>query len=381
MVRSLQVGIAAVLLAFVSRAAGQEQYTLSEDDQWTRTRTLEPGSPEFQLHQARLALAEGRADRAAALATQWIERNAGHDLMPEAYLVRGDALRADREYYEALFDYEYIARVYPGSEAFITALERELEIALQFASGTRRRLWGLPILDASDEAEELFIRIQERLPGSRIAEQAGMALGDFYFERRAMDMAATVYDLFIENYPDSDQVGKARRRLIWATFAQFKGPEFDASALLQARAQLRTLREVDPSGAQQVGAEGLLARVDESLAEKLFTAAQWYERVGDVISAEMSIRRLVLRYPRTVAAAQAVRWVQGVTSRLPPAVLREAPDYAAILRGEFQVAPPPDIVEPEPVTPSATRRPGDARPEELPPERPQLSPEAVEEKP
>ena len=148
-----------------------------------------------------------------------------HPLLPEAYLLRGDSLKARRSYYKALFEYEFVAVSFTGSEAFVRALEREFEIAQLFAAGTKRKLWGMRIVDASNEAEELLIRIQERLPGSRLAEDAGMALGDFYFSRRKMDLAAEMYSLFIQNFPRSRRIAKARKRLIYAYLASFKGAQ------------------------------------------------------------------------------------------------------------------------------------------------------------
>ena len=44
---------------------------------------------------------------------------------PDALLIRGDAIRAAGDEYEALFDYEEIARRYAGSDVFIPTLERE----------------------------------------------------------------------------------------------------------------------------------------------------------------------------------------------------------------------------------------------------------------
>jgi outer membrane protein assembly factor BamD (BamD/ComL family) len=80
------------------------------------------------------------------------------------------------------------------------------------------------LLDAGDVAEELLIRIQERLPGSRLAELAGIELADYYFARRKMDLAAEMYSIFLQNNPRSEFVSKARRRLIYAHLASFKGP-------------------------------------------------------------------------------------------------------------------------------------------------------------
>ena len=343
-----------VALAVAStRAAAQQEFTLGEDDTWVETQTAEPAGPAARLDAARRALAGGQAERAEFLATQWIDRHERHGLLPEAYLVRGDALMAQRSYYEALFDYEYIARMFAGSEAFVTALQRELQIATTFVGGTKRKLWGMRIIDASDEAEELLIRIQERLPGSQLAEEAGMTLGDFYFGRRRMELAAEMYAIFIENYPRSVHVGKARKRLIYAHLAGFKGPEFDAAGLYEARARLRELRAIDPVAAQQIGADALLTRIEESDARKLLVTARWYQKTRDFIAAELTIRRLLRQYPRSVAAADGVRLMREILPRLPERVLSEAPDYDA-LEAAILGAPlggdsvPPDAEPPGP---------------------------------
>jgi outer membrane protein assembly factor BamD (BamD/ComL family) len=332
--RNVPPAALALVLALGARPApvhGQEVFELSDaDDTWVGETTIDPATPEGQLALARRALAAGDGQRAEFLATRWIDRYPQHPSMAQALLVRGDARRARRDYYKALFDYETIARQHPGSDVFITALERELEIAKMFATGTRRRLWGMRIIDASDEAEELLIRVQERLPGSRLAEQAGLALGDFYFTRRKMTLAAEMYSLFIENFPRSEHVGKARKRLIYAHLASFKGPEFDAGGLYEARTRLRQLKAVDPLVAQQMGADALLLRIDESIARKMFTTAQWYQSTGDVIAAELTIRHLVERYPRTVATVDALRLAPAIVARLPESIVAEAPDYEAL---------------------------------------------------
>ncbi len=339
------------------QAAAQQEYTLGDDDTWIESEALDPATPEGQLAAARAALAANRYERADHLATRWIDRNEQHPLLAEAYIIRGDSLMARKEYYKALFEYEYVARVFTGSEPFVTALERELEIAKLFASGTKRKLWGMRIVSAREEAEELLIRVQERLPGSRLAEDAGITLADYYFARRQMSLAADMYDIFIENFPRSEHLDKARRRLIYAHLASFKGPEFDPAGLYEARVRLRELKAVAPASAQKVGADALLSRIDESDALKLLTTSRWYVKTGDPIAAELTIRRLVSKYPRSVAAADAMRLIPDLLTQLPAATLEDAPDYttlsAAILgtpaaHGEAAPAPPiSNLLSPE----------------------------------
>jgi outer membrane assembly lipoprotein YfiO len=337
---ALVVGLVCVV-APATPAAAQQEYIFSEEtDQWRQVGESDPSTPEGQLATIRRALAASEYGRAETLSTQWIDRNERHPLLPEAYICRGDALRGQREYYRALFDYEHVARGFPGSEAFVTALRRELEIARLFATGTRRRFLGLRIVDATDEAQELLIRIQERMPGSSLAEEAGIELADFYFRRRDMDLAAEAYGLFIENHPDSRFAGQARRRLIFAHLASFKGPEFDADGLYEARTKLRQLMATEPATAQQIGASALLQRIDDSDASKMLQTARWYLKTGDVIAAEFTIRRLLRRYSHTAAARDALRIMPDIWARLPASVKEQAPDYDAYRAALLENAAP-----------------------------------------
>ncbi|MHC4589852.1 MAG: outer membrane protein assembly factor BamD [Planctomycetota bacterium] len=340
MLRAAAVCAALLLGIGASPVIGQETYTLSEDDEWLLADSVDSDTPEGQLALARKALAAGDAKGAENLAGAWIDQHERSPLLAEAYLLRGDALRAQKSYYKALFDYEYVARGYPASEAFVTVVERELEIGTLYARGTKRKMWGMRILDAGDVAEELLIRVQERMPGSQLAEQAALELADYYFGRRKMNLAVEMYSIFLETYPASDEVSKARKRLIYAHLATFKGPEFDASGLHEARAKLRELIVLEPAAAADFEAESLLTRLDESDARKMLLTARWYLRTGDPVAAELMVRRLVERYPRTLAASDALRLAQKIVPRLPAVVVEEAPDYETLRRALLGSEPP-----------------------------------------
>ncbi|MFO0830011.1 MAG: outer membrane protein assembly factor BamD [Phycisphaerales bacterium] len=337
--------VAAHLVALValgsvgaSAAAQSEEYKLDSTDRWAKAREIEPGSEEAQLIEARRALAIGDPARAKLLANRFLEAHPLSLLRSDALLLRGDAKMALDDEYEALFDYEEIARKYPGSEVFVTALEREYDIAKEYAAGKRRKFFGtFRIVSTYDDAQELLIRIQERLPGSELAEKAGMSLADFYFGNRELAMAADAYDLFVQNYPRSPQLTKARLRLIYSYLAAFKGPEYDGTGLFEAKRRLRDLQVTEPALAQEVGADAILVRVYESEASKLLSTADWYWRADDAISAELFIRRLVKQYPDSVACLDALRVIPMVLKKLPKSVIEGGPDYPAIRAAKLHV--------------------------------------------
>ena len=351
----------------------QDEFILGDDDVWEEE-PVEAGSQEALVLRARRALAKNEPQRARAMASASLDRYELSPLRANMLLIRGDALLAMGDEYEALFDYEEIARKYPGSDVFVTALEREYEIAVKYAHGLKRKFMGtIRLINAEDEAQELLIRVQERLPGSRLGEQAGMELADFYYRNARLRLAADAYDLFIMNYPQSEDIDKARQRLIESYLASYRGPEYDASGLRDARARLEVLRATQPALAERVGSKALLIRIYESEARKLLRTAQWYESIKDPVSAEQYIRRLVDRYPDSVATLDALRTIPNLLAKLPESVVANSPDYEAMIEALLGreeslspgIPPRPETVlpentqlqTPEPIAPGAEPQP------------------------
>jgi outer membrane protein assembly factor BamD (BamD/ComL family) len=335
-----------------SRAAAQTEYTLDDFDQWKPA--AGPQATDPTLQQAQLALANGEPDRALTIADGFLDQNPISPARPEALLIRGDALLALDNEYQALFAYEEVARRYATTPWFVPALEREYEIGKAYAHGLRRKFFGtFRMIDAGEDAQEILIRIQERLPGSELAEKAGMELADYYFRIRDMPLAADAYDLFVQNYPRSRQVTKARLRLIYSYYAQFKGPEFEGKGLEEATSRLRQLQAEEPAVAQKIGSDALLVRIYESEAARLRSQAEWYMRVDDWIAAELTIRALVKRYPNSIATIEALREIPTVLEKLPAAVVKQCPDYAALRKSIVGVdgGPEPAGVAPAPEAP------------------------------
>ncbi|MBT7657488.1 MAG: outer membrane protein assembly factor BamD [Phycisphaerae bacterium] len=315
-------------------AAAQESYTLDEKtDTWVLTNAPEPGSPEAQLAVAAKELAEGDYHEAIKLSSIWMVRHKRHPLLGEAHIIHGDALFEQRYFYESLFDYEIVARDFYGTQAEIIANERELQIATMFAHGLKRLNFGFRMSDATDEAEELFIRIQERLPDSPLAETAALELADLYYRKQKMKLANDMYQIFIENFPTSPFIERARARLIYTRLATYRGPAFNSVGLDDARKELVQLQYISPRLATAVNSDGLITRIDESLSQKMLHTAKWYLRVNNPIAAEYTVRRLLETHENTTAAIEAMEdLVPNIMPQLPPVILSEIGDFYDIYR-------------------------------------------------
>ncbi len=306
MIRWILLGLCLLAVPAMGQSTTLE---LGGDGAWVQTQAPEAGTVEYRIAEVRRLLAMGRASRARELARRLVDDlPADSPWRATAVLLLGDAKAAAGREYQALFDYEEVINRYPASEEYRIAVERELEIAIDYAHGKRRRIFfGLFRLGSAKKlAEELLIRVQERLPGSLAAERAGIELADYYFRIRDMEMASEAYELFLINYPDSVHRKRAMLRRILANVARFKGPRYDASGLIEANELIEEFRERFPLEAQETGlSEALEARLDESLAAQVLEQARWYLRTGDEVSARFTLRRLIARHPRSVAAQRA----------------------------------------------------------------------------
>jgi outer membrane assembly lipoprotein YfiO len=350
-----------LVLHLTSTAWAQERFRLDEQG-WQKQEEPTPQTPAAGLHDIRKLIAQEHADRAIHNAKRWIKKNPNDPLLVEGYLLRGDAYVADSNLYEALFDYEYVIRLYPASEQFFTALEREVDIADLYAQGKKRRVLGIFRFTAYGEAEELYIRTQERAPGSTVGERASLTLADFYFRRGNMTSAAEAYDLFLINYPQSTRREWAMLRLIQSNLATFKGPQFNPTGLIDAGARIRMFRKEYPAAAERLGADALLVRIDESLALKAYYVGKWYERRGDEVAAAFSYRQLLRDYPQTAAAEAAMARLEQLavpTLQLPQAPKPESQDGTPLTlpAGGADGLPPLTPITVEGANPDAAAQP------------------------
>ena len=306
--------LALSLATLMAPGALAQNTTFQLDDQgnWIAKPSRPLSADEEFIARARAHLADNKPGLARSALTTWIDDNIATDspFLPQAYLLRGDAVTLAGNEYKALYDYEAVIKGFPESEEFHRALERELEIAVKYVNGLKRIWLGVRWSDATEVGEELLVRIGERAPGSPLAERAMIELADFYYRISELESAVTAYDVFLANFPKSRYSEHARTARIAANVGRFRGPNYDASGLADARIRLQELAAVDPPAAQRANADAYIARIDESTAAQILEKARWYLRRSDPVSARLTLQRVIQRHPETVSARTALKMLE-----------------------------------------------------------------------
>jgi outer membrane protein assembly factor BamD (BamD/ComL family) len=242
------------------------------------------------------------------------DRDRGVFLLAEVYYVNGDRVRA-------FYHCDELMDNFPESRLFFPALELQYDIADAYLNGYKDAILGLRIVPMTDEAIEMLFRIQERSPGSPVAERALKRTADYYFNTSQFDLAAVAYGAFARSYPRSPDVPQVRLRQAFSSLAQFRGPRFDSTPLIDARAQFRELQARYPDLAADANLAGWIDRIDADLARKAYVKGDFYARTHQLKGAAYMFRYVIETYPNSHEATLA----RAALAKLPPSALTGPP--------------------------------------------------------
>jgi outer membrane protein assembly factor BamD (BamD/ComL family) len=262
--------------------------------------------PELDHVQQLLDARDGQA--ALAVGLRWVKGHGKTAAQRDRclYLI-AQALYQTDDWVKAYYYLDELMDEYPSSTLFPAALEVQYHIADGFLKGHKLKVLGLPILSEEDDGIEMLFRLQQRSPGSPLAERAMLRTADYYYADGEYELAENVYDFYAKQYPRSERVPQARLRSAFAALAQFRGPRYDATPMLNARVKLTDFSAAYPALAKEENVPGILAKIDDELATALYLTADYYRRVGSTDGAVYEYRYLILTYPKAaeVPAARA----------------------------------------------------------------------------
>jgi outer membrane assembly lipoprotein YfiO len=247
----------------------------------------------------------GHYSEAFKIDVEWLKANRTHGLRDRALYLAAEALYRYGDRIKAFYYLDELMDEYPDSRLFSVALEKQYQIADAFLNGYKSRFLYMPIVGREDEAIEMLYRIRQRSPGSALAEKALLRTADHYYENADYDLAGDAYAAYVKSYPRSPKVPQVKLKQAFANLAQFRGLRFDATPVVDARAQLTEIIATYPELAQEQNLQEIIQRIDGTFARKLFVTADFYRRTNQPIAAVYTYRFLINAYPDSPESAKA----------------------------------------------------------------------------
>jgi outer membrane assembly lipoprotein YfiO len=249
------------------------------------------------LDRAEQMMQHGQVGPSKKIVVNWIKNHNGSPIRDRGVYLLGECnyLMGNRTL--AFYNFDELLDQYPDSRYFYPALQRQYDIADAYLRGYKNRFLGLPILGAEIEATEMLYRIQQRSPGSPLAEKALLRVADYYYSNGDFDMASDAYAAYIRGYPRSPHIARVRLRQAFSALAQFRGTKYDATPIIDARQQLQDLSAAYPQLAEEENIPAIVVRIDKALARKLLEVGDFYRRTSKPSAAVYYYRYLMGAYP------------------------------------------------------------------------------------
>jgi outer membrane protein assembly factor BamD (BamD/ComL family) len=250
---------------------------------------------------------DGKSKDAMKQTIVWLKRNKDSPLFDRGLYLEAEALYQYGNRIKAFFYLDELLDDYPDSTLYTQALEKQYQIADDFLNGYKRRFLYIPMLGGEEEAVEMMYRLQQRSPGSPLAEKALLRTADYYYADREFDLAVDAYEAYIKNYPRSEAIPRVKLRQAYANLAQFHGVRFDTTPITDAKAQLEDIVKQYPDLATQENIPTLIEQIDNTFALKLAVTADFYRRTHEPAAARYTYEYLEKTYPDSPESAQAQR--------------------------------------------------------------------------
>jgi outer membrane assembly lipoprotein YfiO len=278
-----------------------------------------------ELDRMQQVLDVGDAKAALTLGLTWIKHHANNAPQRDRalYLIGMAKFKIDGgdDRISAYYYMDELMDEYPDSKYFYPALQQQYVIADDYLNGHKARFLGLPIVSMDDEAIEMLYRIQQRSPGSPLAEKALVRTCDYYYSTGEYELAHDAYEFFLKTYPRSPLVAQVMLRKAFSSLAQFHGVRFDPTCMIDARAELNDVVLAYPALAKEENLNAIIAHIDEALARKLLVTADYYRRTSAPRGAVYVYRYLIETYPNSTDAAEAKKML----ATMPKSALADAP--------------------------------------------------------
>ena len=282
---------------------------------------------EPMLDRAEAIIRAGNYKAGAKTAIEWLrERPKDAPQRDRALMLVAEGYYLDGKRVNAFYYLDELMDEHPETSLYNRALQRQYDIADAYLNGYQRVFLWFPILDAEDEAIDMLFRIQSRSPGSAIAEKALLRTADYYYASSDFDLASDAYSVYLRSYPRSSKLPRVRLKRAYATLAQFRGTRYDATPLIDARAQLLDLIASYPDIADEEGLPDLVGRIDNAFAAKVYRTADFYRRTDEPRAAIYSYRFLIATFPASAEAKLAKERL----ANFKPKYLADAPPRAGL---------------------------------------------------
>lgn len=220
-----------------------------------------------------------------------------------ALYIAGESSFQMEDYWDSFNHFKKLLARFPASRYISVVAERNFEIGEAYLN--RKPGFFGHLFTSRGRGVQVMNHLITRFPRSELADDAQMAIADYYFDTEEYVDAAYAYSLLIKEYPRSEWAAKAVYMLGLSFLNVSHGQSYDRESLLKTVAAMEKYMEQNPSGSYYEEAEQVRNESRQSLAAKELELAQFYLKQDRYYGGRLHLANTVLLFPETPAGKTA----------------------------------------------------------------------------
>jgi len=289
-----------------------------QSGRWVLVQPPSPGTPQGDLHAARLMVKNEEYKKGVDVLKKWEEKHGvGDTNFPAVLIALAQAQIGNRDYYKGYKTLVRFLNEFEGTELTHEALRLQFVIAEVYLSGVKRKVLGVRLLPADDVALRILDDISANYPGDELAEFAIKTKADYFMRTGDHELAELEYSRFLNEYQGSRYYPHVLFQAAVAALAQFGGTEYDEAPLIEAQGRYTDYIMRCPDDEQRDSVNLTLEEIRQKRAMKDFSIGQYYERTRHVRSAVFYYQIVCRDWPQTIAKTRAAARLEALGVAAP----------------------------------------------------------------
>lgn len=246
----------------------------------------------------------------------------------EATYRAGKLTEAEGKLIKAAAIYRGLMESYPQTPHFEEAIEAQFRIGEIALNAKKKKILGVPIGSALDDAVEIFAAIVRSAPNGHLTARAQYDIGRAREKQGSPDLAIDAYQSVVEKFPNDPLAVDAQYQIGYIWFSATKAGTYDPEAPERARVAFQDFLYRYPKSEKAPQAREDIALLEHRQTKGSLQIAQYYDKAKKYRAAVLYYNEVIRQQPGSAESEIARKRIAQLRARVGDAALQSAATVA-----------------------------------------------------
>ena len=286
------------------------------------------GTADQLFSQAQAEEQAGERKQAIKTYKRLVKRYPRSNHSAEATYRAGQLTEAEGKLIKAAAIYRGLIEAYPETPRYHEAIEAQFRIGEIVLNAKKKKILGIPMGSALEEAVEIFASIVRNAPYGHITARAQFDIGRAREKQGSPDLAIEAYQSVVEKFPNDPLAVDAQYQIGYLWFSATRAGTYDPEAPARARVAFQDFLYRYPKSEKATQARENMALIETRETKGSLQIAQYYDKAKKYRAAVIYYNEVIRQQPGSAESEIARKRIAQLRAKVGDAALQSAATVA-----------------------------------------------------